>query len=78
MGVFPTLVVDLSKISAHILTLSTLSIVSVMIEMMCFKERTILLAKLIVFCVFSITLDMHVKIKLFKSYCSGVYGSELW
>jgi len=23
------------------------------------------------------TLDMHIKIKLFKSYCS-IYGSELW
>jgi len=30
-----------------------------------------------VFCFFK-TLDMNNKIKLFKSYCSSIYGSELW
>jgi hypothetical protein len=30
-----------------------------------------------VFCFFK-SMDMHVKIKLFKSYCSSCYGSELW
>jgi hypothetical protein len=30
-----------------------------------------------VFCFFK-SLDMHVKIRLFKSYCSSCYGSELW
>ena len=30
-----------------------------------------------VFCFFK-TLDMHIKIKLFKSYCSSTFGSELW
>jgi len=29
-----------------------------------------------VFCFFK-TLDMYIKIKLFKSYCSSIYGSEL-
>jgi len=23
-------------------------------------------------------LSLHIKIKLFKSYCSSIYGSELW
>jgi len=30
-----------------------------------------------VFCFFK-TLHMHIKIKLFKSYCSSIYGSEIW
>jgi len=30
------------------------------------------------FFVFFKTLDMHIKIKVFKSYCSSIYGSELW
>jgi hypothetical protein len=30
-----------------------------------------------VLCYFN-KLDLHVKIKLFKSYCSSIYGGELW
>jgi len=30
-----------------------------------------------VFCFFK-TLDMHIKIKFAKSYCSSIFGSELW
>ena len=64
--------------SAHILYLGTLSTVSVMIKMLCYEEETILLAKQIMFFCFFKTLDVHVKIKLCKSYCSSMYSSVLW
>jgi len=76
MGISLVLVLDLFKTSPHLLTLGALLIVIVMIKMMFYEEDVILLFKRTVF--FFKTLDMHIKIKLFKSYCSSIYGSELW
>jgi len=77
-GVFFILVVDLLNTSPHILTLGTLIIVIVMIKIMFCKEDVILQFKRTMFFCFFTTLDMHFKIKLLKSYCSSIYGSELW
>jgi len=78
MGVVFILVVDRLKTSPHILTLGTLLIVIVTIKMMFCEEDVILRFKRTMFFCFFKTLDMHIKIKLFKSYCSSIYESELW
>jgi len=77
-GFFFILVVDLLKTSPHIPTLGTLLIVIEIIKMMCCTEDVILLFKQTMYFCFFKTLDMHIKIKLFKFYCSSIYGSELW
>jgi len=81
MGVFFILVVDLMKTSPRIFSVRsgcTLLIVIVVIKMMFRNEDAILLVERTMFWFLFKTLDMHIKIKLFKSYRSSNYGSKLW
>jgi len=79
MGVFFILVVDLLKTSPHILTLHGHIINCHSDDRYDVLQRrcNFTVQANNVFCFFK-TLEMHIKIKLFKSYCSSIYWSELW